>query len=133
MTETNTLTIDGKEYALASLSDEAKAQLINLRACDTKLSALQQDMAIYQTARNAYAQSLSRELPEKHAHPNKKKDVIVIDGNKYGLDQLSEQAQTEIASLRVVDSKVAMVQQEVAMLQTARSAYAQALKAQLPE
>jgi hypothetical protein len=33
----------------------------------------------------------------------------------------------------VVDSKLATTQQDMAILQTARNAYAQALKAQLPE
>jgi len=133
VTETDMITIDDKEYALASLSDEARTQLNNLRTCDTKLSALQQDLAIYQTARNAYAQSLSRELPEQPADSNDEKETITIDGNRYRLDQLSEQARAEIASLRVVDSKLATTQQDMAILQTARNAYAQALKAQLPE
>lgn len=60
----NNVTIDGKEYALESLSDEAKAQLASLHACDQKLAQLQQEIAIVQTARNAYAQALKSVLPD---------------------------------------------------------------------
>jgi hypothetical protein len=58
------LTIDGKEYLLDSLSDDAKAQLGALNLVDRKLADLQQDMAILQTARNAYAQALAAALPK---------------------------------------------------------------------
>jgi hypothetical protein len=58
------LTIDGKEYLLDSLSDDAKAQLGALNLVDRKLADLQQDMAILQTARNAYARALAAALPK---------------------------------------------------------------------
>jgi hypothetical protein len=58
------LTIDGKEYLLDSLSDDAKAQLGALNLVDRKIADLQQDMAILQTARNAYAQALVAALPK---------------------------------------------------------------------
>ena len=63
MTDTQTITIDGKEYALDSLSEAAKAQLTNLRVVDQEISRLQQQQAIAQTARNAYANALKAELP----------------------------------------------------------------------
>lgn len=63
MTDTQTITIDGKEYALDSLSESAKAQLTNLRVVDQEISRLQQQQAIAQTARNAYANALKAELP----------------------------------------------------------------------
>lgn len=63
MTDTQTITIDGKEYALGSLSEAAKAQLTNLRVVDQEISRLQQQQAIAQTARNAYANALKAELP----------------------------------------------------------------------
>ena len=63
MTDTQSITIDGKEYALDNLSDAAKAQLTNLRVVDQEISRLQQQQAIAQTARNAYANALKAELP----------------------------------------------------------------------
>jgi hypothetical protein len=58
------LTIDGKEYLLDSLSDDAKARLGTLNLVDRKLADLQQDIAILQTARNAYARALAAALPK---------------------------------------------------------------------
>jgi len=62
--EPQPLTIDGTEYNLADLSDEAKSQVTNLRVTDQEIARLQQQLAIYQTARTAYAQALKAELPE---------------------------------------------------------------------
>lgn len=58
------ITIDGKEYALETLSEEAKNQLMSLQVCDQKLQSLQQELAIMQTARNAYANALKELLPK---------------------------------------------------------------------
>ena len=63
MNDTQTITIDGKDYALENLSEAAKSQLTNLRIVDQEIARLQQQQAIAQTARNAYAQALQAELP----------------------------------------------------------------------
>ena len=52
------VTIDGTDYDLDEMSDNAKAQLESLVAVDKKIGEMQQDMAILQTARNAYAVAL---------------------------------------------------------------------------
>lgn len=52
------ITIDGVEYDSESLSDEAKAQIVSLQAAEQKIAQTQQDLAILQTARNAYAAAL---------------------------------------------------------------------------
>lgn len=64
MADGQTLTIDGKEYALESLSEAAKAHLTNLRVVDQEIARLQQRQAIAQTARNTYAKALQAELPK---------------------------------------------------------------------
>ena len=61
-----TVTIDGTEYNVNDLSDNAKAQVTNLRVTDAEIEKLKQQLAIYQTARTAYARALQEELP-KHA------------------------------------------------------------------
>jgi hypothetical protein len=63
MADGQTITIDGKEYAPEDLSENAKAQLTNLRVVDQEISRLQQQQSIAQTARNAYANALKAELP----------------------------------------------------------------------
>jgi len=65
-TPTPTVTIDGIDYALDSLSEQAKAQLDNLRVVDQEIAHLQTQLAIYQTARNTYARALKGELAEPH-------------------------------------------------------------------
>ena len=60
----STITIDDIDYAADSLSNEAKAELASMQACDEKMAALQKDYAITQTARSAYAFALKGLLPE---------------------------------------------------------------------
>lgn len=58
-----TITIDGVEHELDDLSNDAKAQLNALQATDIRIAQSQQELAILQTARAAYAAALQRELP----------------------------------------------------------------------
>lgn len=60
----DTIKINDKEYKLADLSAEAKAQLNNLRICDAEIQRLKAQLAIVETARNAYARVLDAELPK---------------------------------------------------------------------
>jgi hypothetical protein len=56
------ITINGKEYRLDSLSDQARAQLTNLRAVDQEIKKLEQQLAIFKTAQAAYARVLKQEI-----------------------------------------------------------------------
>jgi hypothetical protein len=56
------ITIDGKTYDLNSLSEATKVKLVNVQTVDRKIAELQQDIAIMQTARAAYARELASEL-----------------------------------------------------------------------
>ncbi len=58
------ISIDGKEYDSEALSDEARANLQNIQLCEQKVNDLKRDLAITQTARNAYAQALKGQLPK---------------------------------------------------------------------
>lgn len=53
-----TITIDGADYEVDALSDDARAQLGALQATEQRIQEAQQDLAILQTARNAYAAAL---------------------------------------------------------------------------
>ena len=64
MSQEKMLKIDGKDYPVDSLTEEAKNQLMNLRVADQKVAALQQDLAMLQTARNTYAKALGECLPK---------------------------------------------------------------------
>ncbi len=58
------VTIDGREYSVSDLSQDALNQLSSMTVVDRKIGELQQQIAIYQTARNAYAQALAAALPK---------------------------------------------------------------------
>ena len=63
-----TITINGKEYELSSLSENARAQVTNLRVTDGEIERLKAHLAIFQTARTAYAKALKDELEKTEAH-----------------------------------------------------------------
>jgi glycerate kinase len=59
------IVIDGKEYEFESLSEAARSQVTNLRATDQEIARTQALLAMLQTARTAYAQTLAEELKGK--------------------------------------------------------------------
>lgn len=54
--------------------------------------------------------------------------MINIDNVDYDLDSLGDQAKAQIASLQAVERRIALLQEELAIHHTARSAYATVLK-----
>lgn len=54
--------------------------------------------------------------------------TITIDGTKYNLDSLSQSARDTIASLQFVEEQIQQKRNEWAIADTARMAYAAALK-----
>ena len=64
--ERKTWTINDKEYDLDDLSETAKSQIVNIQVVDGEIARLKQQLAIMQTARNAYGKALDGEIAEKH-------------------------------------------------------------------
>jgi len=58
------ITIDGTEYLLSSLSDEAKAQITNLRFVDSEIVRLKAQLAVASTAKLAYQAALKGAIPK---------------------------------------------------------------------
>ncbi len=58
--------------------------------------------------------------------------LITIDERQYELDLLSSTAKEQLASLQFVDAEIQKLQAQLAVYQTARMAYSNALKAALP-
>ena len=58
---------------------------------------------------------------------------INIDNVDYDTDKLSDEAKAQLVSIQYVDQELARLQAQAAALQTARIAYANALKAALPK
>jgi hypothetical protein len=58
------ITIDDKEYDLDKLSEATKAQLTSMRLADAEIQRLNIQLAIAQTARNAYALAVRKDLED---------------------------------------------------------------------
>ncbi len=59
--------------------------------------------------------------------------AITIDGKEYDLDEFSDGAKNQLGSIQVCDQKIKQLQVDLAVIQTARAAYARSLQEQLPE
>tara|TARA_B110000438_G_C15352055_1_gene452559 strand:+ start:138 stop:377 length:240 start_codon:yes stop_codon:yes gene_type:complete len=62
--ETNTITIDDKEYSLDDLSDECKAEIQSLQFCEGEIARLNAKLAVAATARIAYQRAVAKLMPE---------------------------------------------------------------------
>ena len=58
--------------------------------------------------------------------------TLKIDNKEYNLDTLSEECKVQLASIQFVEQELARLQAQAAVLQTAKAAYLQGLKASLP-
>lgn len=56
------LTIDGVEYNSEDLSDNGKAQFASLQFLEVQMQKLQNEIAVFQTAKTAYVSALKEEL-----------------------------------------------------------------------
>tara|TARA_B100001248_G_C27273455_1_gene404214 strand:- start:213 stop:428 length:216 start_codon:yes stop_codon:yes gene_type:complete len=57
-----TVSIDGNEYVLDDLSENAKAQLLNIQFVDAQIQQLNNEWAVADTARIGYTRALKSEL-----------------------------------------------------------------------
>ena len=58
---------------------------------------------------------------------------VTIDGKEYDTDTLSEDAKNNLQNVQYCEQKLAELRREIVIAQTARNAYAQALKTALPK
>lgn len=59
---TKKITVDNVEYNLDDLSDNAKAQLLNIQFVDSQLQQLNNEWAVCDTARIGYTGALKAEI-----------------------------------------------------------------------
>tara|TARA_B100000925_G_C21958483_1_gene452274 strand:- start:444 stop:662 length:219 start_codon:yes stop_codon:yes gene_type:complete len=60
-----------------------------------------------------------------------KPQILTIDGEKYSLDELNDDAKKVLASLRYADRKLSDLRAEGALVATARTGYISILKKEL--
>ena len=58
------VTIDGTDYLLSDLSDEAKAQITNLKFVENEIMQLKAKLAIASTAKLAFQAALKNAIPK---------------------------------------------------------------------
>ena len=63
------LVIDGVEYDADLLSDHGRAQVGSLQFLELQLQKLQQEIAVYRTARETYLQALKAEIERSGVQP----------------------------------------------------------------
>jgi hypothetical protein len=63
------LVLDGVEYDAELLSDHGRAQLASLQFLEAQLARLQQDAAVYRTARETYLQALKADIERSGLQP----------------------------------------------------------------
>lgn len=56
------ITIDGNEYSLDKMSDDARSNLLNIQFVDNQIQQLQNEWAVADTARLGYTAALKKEL-----------------------------------------------------------------------
>jgi hypothetical protein len=59
------INVDGVEYLLSDLSDDAKAQIRSLQFVESEIGRLQAQIAIANTAKIAYQNALKSLLPQQ--------------------------------------------------------------------
>ena len=59
--------INNVEYKLGDLSDNAQGQIRGLQMAENEIKRLNAQIALAQTARNAYMQALQDDLPESNS------------------------------------------------------------------
>ncbi len=77
-----TLKINGVDYDVDSLSDQAKAQLASLHYVANEAARIQALKAAYQAARSVYANALKAALPSTPA-PSTSPEPIDYDSIKF--------------------------------------------------
>jgi len=62
-----------------------------------------------------------------------KEQTVTIDGTEYKASDLSDDAKAQLQSIQVAEAEMKRLNMLLAMAQTARNAYAQALQLALPK
>lgn len=66
------------------------------------------------------------------ATPKNEEPTLTHNGKTYKVSELSEAAQKQLINVKIADTEIRRLQMQLAITQTAHSAYQQALVAELP-
>ena len=122
--ESQKITIDGKEYIVDDLSENAKKQLININFVDSQLQQLNNEWAIADTARIGYERP-QKELNILICKGNMMEQKVKIDDKEYSIADLSENAKSTLVTLQFA---IKRKENMLAILQRAKLGYVEEIK-----
>ncbi|MEA3644088.1 MAG: DUF6447 family protein, partial [Lamprobacter sp.] len=122
LTDTHSPAADQSASVLPSVSDPLSTDSARQVALSDKPKAAPNPLTPLQTPDEALSEAQMTDQPQ----------TLTIDGTDYPIADLSEAAQQQVTNLRVCDQEIQRLQQQLGIAQTARAAYANALKAELP-
>lgn len=117
--------INGEEFDITDPSDEAKAQLANIRFVDEQILQKNNEIQIAETAKIGYSRALLREIEKQ------KMSRIKLDDSEYDLSELSETANRLVIELRNLDAELQNKINMQAILNKAKNAYVADLKSEM--
>ena len=125
------ITIDGTEYNLDKLSDNAKKQLVHIQFVDNQLQQLNNELAVADTARIGYTNALKGELSKtsdtKVSNDPKNKDWRY----RIWIANISDNAKATLASLQFADQHINELKNMSAILQRAKNSYMDSIKKEI--
>jgi hypothetical protein len=127
------ISIDGISYNLAELPEVVKLQLGNVRVVDQELKRLDVQRGIAKVARANYVNAVAAALPKEPTPPADGARSAVIDGVSYDWASLGERVQGLLTGIRAADQEMARLNTQMQLAQTARGAFAQEVKQNLPK
>ena len=121
------LKIDGVDYDLEGASSATINQYESLVASASDLEGLKQKLASTYTARLAYQKDLSSDLSTIEIATEAADNGIEIDGRWYLIAAFPEEDNFALQSIRACDNRITFLKIEIAITETAVSAYRKAL------
>ena len=100
------VSIDGTEYLLDDLSDNAKAQLMNIQFVDAQIQQLNNEWAVADTARIGYTSALKSELEKNKDNSSSMAQKIKLGDKEYDAANLSDKGKAVLNLLQFSTQKL---------------------------
>ena len=121
------ITINGKKYNDKRLNSKGKKQLQSLRIIEDEINSINKKIMINKTSRSVYGTAIMKNIPEKTAAANRKNGIVTINDKKYLEADLNTKMKNDILVLKNIDKNLSNLHINLAIANTAKNVYTQAL------
>ena len=121
------ITINGKQYNDKKFTQATKNIVASLNFTNNEINKVNLLISIYQTSKNAYSNSIVKNLTQKQAANNKKNGIITINDKKYFEEDLRDKLKSDILVFKTINKKLQEFTIELAVLNTSKNVYSNAL------